>query len=506
MSSPLRAAEPAFGTQAPTPHGLALALVPLALSAWKFAGITQNYFLADDFVNLFDLVNDGWWHFVWQVSYGHLLPVRNAVFALHHALFGLDPAGYFATVLFNHLVNVVLLFVLIRRWTGNSEVACAAATFWGTTPTSEATLGWYSVYGHVIATTAMLVLLLSLPVLTSRGESLPPSRVAVWTMLLLGGAASFGTGLGVAAVFPLVALLVCPMASRRPAGPLTLVAITLGVGLVYLAVRATADPSLGGERYGPRLLPAGVPDLLGRVVLTFQFLAAGLATLLLGDLHTLTLRPSPFEYVAAAMLAAATAWVLAWGRGAQRRRLLAVILVTLSCYGAIAIGRSHIAEMLGLSTSIFRPVARYHYMALAALALWIGLLTAALWGASWTRRWGLAALVFANFAVSWAAGSPIDHHQGVRVATDNVVERLTQKITAQPPGATLCLPNRPFSPVSYLSGFPGEAGVFLLFLDDRAAIRDRSVFFTERNPTRRVERWPGSRLERLLVTPGRCRL
>src|SRR5206468_7890711 len=111
----------------------------------------------------------GWFRFVWQMFFGHLLIVRNTVFALHHAVFGVNPVGYFASVLGNHLLNVLMLFELIRRLTGSAAFGCAGATLWGATPTNEGTLGWYLVYGQVIATTGMLATLLLLCSQSSAG-------------------------------------------------------------------------------------------------------------------------------------------------------------------------------------------------------------------------------------------------------------------------------------------------------------------------------------------------
>src|SRR5689334_16047315 len=131
--------------------------VPLILSAVVTLPITRNFFFGDDLLNLYLLVNRPLGQTLLAPYGGHQLFVRNALMALQYALFGPEPAAYYCTAVLTHLGNVVLLAVLIRDLTGSERLACFGAALWGTSPVLQGTIGWYAVYGHALATTALLI-------------------------------------------------------------------------------------------------------------------------------------------------------------------------------------------------------------------------------------------------------------------------------------------------------------------------------------------------------------
>src|SRR5262249_18532467 len=94
-------------------------------------------------------------------------------------------------------------------------------------PLAVGTIGWYSVYGHVMVTTIILVVLDRLARLAATAGPLPASMAWLWYALLLAGTTCFGTGIGVALVFPVVLFCLLPTAWRQP-----------GIRLAYLALPA----------------------------------------------------------------------------------------------------------------------------------------------------------------------------------------------------------------------------------------------------------------------------
>src|SRR5262249_49519975 len=103
---------------------LLLALPALVLAAVVVFPITANYFFEDDFLHLFRIANGDVLRFLLQPHGGHLLVVRNAIFAATFALWGPHPAPYFWSALATHLANVVLLFAVLRTFLGSDRVAC----------------------------------------------------------------------------------------------------------------------------------------------------------------------------------------------------------------------------------------------------------------------------------------------------------------------------------------------------------------------------------------------
>src|SRR5262249_25136181 len=138
------------------------AALALGLAIFVYYPITQNYFVYDDFLHLFHIANDSLLKFLLTMHGGHLLVVRNAVFALCYHLFGTDAPAYFWVVLATHLANVLLLFLIIRALTDSARLACFGSALWGMLLVHEQTLGWFSVHGQALATTFTLGVLLGI--------------------------------------------------------------------------------------------------------------------------------------------------------------------------------------------------------------------------------------------------------------------------------------------------------------------------------------------------------
>jgi tetratricopeptide (TPR) repeat protein len=121
-------------------------LTALVLSNSLKNGFVHNW---DDDLYVVDnpLVQD----FSWQ-GLGRILttvhldyyPVTLAFFAAERALYGLNPAGYHATSLFLHCLNVCLVFYFIRLMTGRTEAAAIVALFFGIHPMHVEPVAWIS--------------------------------------------------------------------------------------------------------------------------------------------------------------------------------------------------------------------------------------------------------------------------------------------------------------------------------------------------------------------------
>src|SRR5262249_54281733 len=157
-----------------------LVLLPLALAAWVYLPITRVYFFADDFVNLASIASDRVAAFLFRPFGGHNCLGRNVVFLASYHLVGLRADLYYWTVLLTQLLNVALLFGVLRALTASAQLACFGAALWGMSPLQAGTLGWYSTYGHVLATTTMLLVLHALARLASADAPLRSRRVGTW--------------------------------------------------------------------------------------------------------------------------------------------------------------------------------------------------------------------------------------------------------------------------------------------------------------------------------------
>ena len=259
-------------------------LVPLLAAFWTWRPLLGAFFYADDYIHLFDLVTLTASGFLTQIWAGHLYLVRNAVFLGMFEAFGPDPRPFFWSALLTHLVNVLLLHRVIRRLGGDALLAGVGATLWGTCPTLEGALGWYSVYGQVLLTTLVLIVLGACRPVAAR-ETLAVREAVVWGALLAVGGACFGTGLGIAAAFPLAVMIALPPAQRSAGAVGTLVVAALAILAVYTAVRHPRRAAPRPARAGPAVAPGALlAELPAAAALTVQLLAFGAYTLPFGFL------------------------------------------------------------------------------------------------------------------------------------------------------------------------------------------------------------------------------
>src|SRR5262249_39128730 len=181
------------------------------------------------------------------------------------------------------------------------------------------------------------------------------------------GATSYGTGLGVAAVFPVVAVLALPgrQLPRRSALVLVLGAVLTIAGYQLALVCSDMTPA---ARAGVSLLSN--PGLLpASLELTVHLVGFGASSLLFDVLGVQQRFPDWMQIVGGCTL---VLLVLAAGAGADRagrRRLVALAVLATGAYGAVAAGRSAVyaASLVPFATAA--KVNRYHYLPLALLTV-----------------------------------------------------------------------------------------------------------------------------------------
>ena len=360
----LTAASRAGAAALPRFDRLPLVVLPLALTAIVWLPITGNYFYQDDFLFLYRVVNSSWPEFLLAPHGGHLLIARNAIFWLFHTLFATAAGWYFCVVLLTHLLNVYLLFAVIRAHTGSAPLACFGAALWGTCVVNEGALGWYSVYGQVLVATAMLWLLRQFAAIDA-GAALPRFAWARWSLLLLFAATCFGIGVAVAGVAPLLAWLLLRSTPARATAVRHLAVAAVITVLVYAGVSQLHASLYGGANSLTSLLAAlQRPDLVGGF--TTLLALCGVTDLVLGVFAPALAHPYPtIALVGTPILLAGVAAILLYAPAA-RARIAADFALLLACYGSIALGRALLAD----GPLVFGAVEpRYQYAALVPVTL-----------------------------------------------------------------------------------------------------------------------------------------
>lgn len=489
-----------------------LTALALAAAAWAQRPILRSGFWEDDFVHFLDLVDRGTLAFVFEPVGGHFLVLRHIVLAGLYRLFGLTPEPYFVVVMAHHLLNVYLLGLVLRRVTGRPWIAVAGAAWWGTAPVLQGTLAWFAAYGQVFATTFVLLLLARMAAVARRAEGPSHRELALWVGLLVAAAASHALGLAASLVAVALPWLLLSGRHRRRRATLYLLAAATALGGAFV---------LGGMVATEAVHRVGVLD---RLAVFAQLLGFGLAGLVPGLIGASDALAAPLAR------AGALAWLLATGTLAWlgRRRgggwILGMALLVVGAYGSIAAGRAGLL-LLGWSPAQIGSVLRFHYLALAGLAAWLGLaLDLALSRApgpsfQGARRGPLRAVATPSLLVllaglAWTGGRVAPHMvvdrprvERARSELARAQARIRERIRDAPEGTAVYLPNRDFAPtreVEFFWGyeaFPGWAGVFLVTWSSNT-VEGRRVFFVEPRShlVERLRSRRGERLDHLVLT------
>jgi hypothetical protein len=486
-------------------------LLPLVLSAGAYFPITRSFFFADDFVHLVDMQNEKTLVFLLKPFGGNAFLLRNLVFLGSYHLFGVDPVAFHWTVFVTHVLNVALLFGVLRAMTGSAWLACLGAAVWGVSPLALETLNWYAAFGHVLVGTALLLVLRSVVRIDAGGGRIPTRAAIAWFALLLAGSTCYGPGIGAALVFPVALVLLLPAAWRQPGVRLAFLAlppVTLGLYFVlqylYKQIGTLAIEEIIHQQAALSGFDA-IPPLWA------QLLAYSAAGTMLGFFLPETY-PSPAASGAVAMLAAALGLLLWRGSPRTRRLALGTGALWAGIYLMIAAGRGHVYSMLHVPPATAAAVGRYHYAGTIPLVVLLCLVlreAGRLPGLRAVPRAlavvvALVALIIGRYATDFRIDTrPFVHDYFLYTKLD-----LAGEIDAAPPGRPVYLENR--ETPRYVLGpaiperlVPGRAAVFLLTRSSSG--RDgREVHFIERDPE--VLDWyrnehPDTPLARLLVAP-----
>jgi hypothetical protein len=480
-------------------------IVPVlcALAVWH--PLRHNYFVGDDFDHLYAVATSRLPSLLGTFWGGHLLLVYNAIYAGLFRLFGPDPRGYFWTMLLTHLVNTGLLFVVVRRFTGDRLLACAGAALWAVCPTLEGALGWFSVYGQVVLATIVLAVLASVGRHFEPGSAVSPGRAAAWSVALGLGSTCFGMGLGIAAVFPLVAALAVPRTNLPWRSMVVLVLGAAAAIAMYEIFRAYLPPSDVATRviFSVASIARTSPEA---VILTGHLLAFGTIALLASALGIDGRYPDvgTVAIVAVAAIAFLATWAAA--RPAMRRRVLALALLTVATVGSVGLGR---ATLIVLTKSSFAWAAtrpRYHYLPLALLT---ALGSTALGGAAARVprlripiRVGVALWTAAAVALLVTHPRPIQHWAEARADSEAFVRLVRTTVAATPPGAIAVIQNGPFGPKRATpNALIGLVGAFVIFFPEDT-VDGRPVRFAVNEHDWKLAQERGGRVAGLVTRSG----
>ena len=487
-----------------------LVLVPLVLSAWVYYPITRINFFADDFIHFASIESDPLLDFLLAPFGGHNYLVRNLFFLASWKLFGLHAPLYYGLALVTHLLNVALLFGVLRALTASVTLACFGATLWGTSPLCLGAVGWYSVYGQVLVGTILLLVLGAVGRASVTGVVPPPRTMWSWCALLLAGTTCWGIGVGVALAFPIVLFLLLPETWRRPrlrAAWLALPVVAIGLYFGFRRLYTHIGMLTFQEGMQESLAFTGLGVL---VPMLAHLLAFSMAGTTLGFFLPPTY-PSPAAWAAVVAFVAGFAFVLVRGDAPTRRAAIAMIVLGASIYLLIAGGRGSVYAMFKIAPTAAARVARYHYVGSLPTTVLVCLILRELGRLPVLRAVPAAAALAAGLGIVAygiaSVGITIQEYRWTPEYVQRISESIASEARARPPGSTVYLENETtprsiLGPVMPNYLFPGRAAVFVV-THGSDEVEGRAVRFIERDVESRsfYAQRPHTRLARLIVGP-----
>jgi hypothetical protein len=458
-------------------------VLPLGLTALVFHPVLRNYFFGDDLYNLYQIVNAPLATYLFTPYGGHLLVARNFVFYLCYELFGTSAPGYFWLVLLTHVANVVLLYSCLQIFTGSKRLAAFGAALWGSAPLQEGSLGWYSVYGNIMASTIALWLLRDLA-RTTIGKPLGTPRLLSWLPLLLIGCTSFGVGLAVALVLPALVLFIHPSGVDKTRALLCSTLVAAAVLPTYFAVHnlmlTHEAAAIATSTVNLRTLSSWQP-MLGMLA---DLAGYGIFSMFVREATTRIPYSTGVGIVLIVMVSAIAA--VAFVRGDRRTRgiLLAGAALALVTFGVVVAGRG---VLWGPN---FYLATRYQYLPLLGVVLCLCMALASIDArsplSSALKNAVLGLWVCAALGVHFALSSGIDHHNLARRSTDTEIKEMWRQIRATPADQDVYITNQIFHGVGPVvirnpKTFPGWAAAFAIFFPSNV-VEGRRVFFVEADP------------------------
>jgi hypothetical protein len=474
-------------------------------------------FRADDFLHLYQMQDYGFWRFIFTPHGGHVIPTAFSAFYLSRVVFDLNPNAYYGLAIATHAFNAYLLFRIVETSTRRSGLALAAAVIWGSSSLNLGSIGWYSVYGHVLAGMWTLLFLRSVAVVVAADGPLPRSKPWLWTGYLFGAATSFGTGIPIAMLAGPALYFLLPDTPRRIPAVRTVCSLLLVVPVVFMlahwqhSLHVPVEVATVGvdTNFLERQIVVLAPSMLLAMLAMFEMLLAyGTASLVFGPL----LAPSGLAETQSIWIAQAfgALMVLALGYSvwrmdpSRRPRAAAYLLLAAGCYGIIALARATFYDELGRSVLEAASTPRYHYLAPALLAGLLAFVAAERFqrvpkALLWSAPVAGLLLVLAN----WNAGHGVIALQPREFANEfpKTLKQIEAKIQAAARGSKVVIENKPFvGPGVMYRLLPGDAAVFLIRYPENE-VDGRRVYFSESDPAA-LALWKqkgGERLKDLLI-------
>jgi hypothetical protein len=262
-------------------QSILLVLIPIVAAVYVHSPIVSYDFRYDDYAHFYDAANLRTLEYLLKPWGGHLQVVLNTFTCSFYMIFGFNAIYYFVLVLITHVINVFLLFHIIKYLTQKEYLAVFGAALWGISPINQGSLGWYSAYAHVISATWIFWVLFD--VVRIKYGALAFGKVVLikWYLVLMLAAASYGTGLAIASLFAPVVWFLLADHEERTKITIRLLPLVVVIPSLYLLSHWIYN-MISGVNEMPSFQAVNPSNWYDMVRFSYYMISYAVSTILLG--------------------------------------------------------------------------------------------------------------------------------------------------------------------------------------------------------------------------------
>jgi hypothetical protein len=452
-----------------------------------------TFFFADDFLWFYQISNWNPLEFIFLSIGGHLFIFRNLILYCMFKLFGLNSVVYFLTVLLTHLGSAYILYKIIYLLTNKPQIAAVGMMIWGICPVNYATLAWYSAYGQILVGFFFLLFLYDL-LRMEKGKILFSMKIVIrWSIYLFLMAASYGTGLAIACLSPIVIVIILWKNNQKwkiAAAMLPVIALIL---LLFI-FKDSIYYYFSGEVSNTKPVALGVALSNYKIILEMFIRMCAYSIYCMAAFPMLFLSSTKkFSTTAFISIPVIILFIVLFFRSKEYRRHYAVLsLIFLGLIGLTAYGRAPILNAFGLTMAAAAITPRYYYVIFIMVVLILSLMADELFNSFPKMAKVIVPFVFIVIALSIYPSidlaKRIDIYNSsvkVRKIYYNTITDIEKTIRAYPEGSFVLIDNKmndPIIPTLFPSDtdFPGKAAIFSIKYPNNT-VEGRRVYFVEKD-------------------------
>ena len=459
--------------------------------------VLSSFFWRDDFLHFYQIANWNPLEFIFFPYGGHVFIFKHTIFYSMFKLFGVNSVVYFTTVLLTHLGCAYLLFKIIHLLTGKPSLAAAGTMIWGICPVNYGTMNIYCTYGQVLVGFFFLLFLYDLLRIEKRNLFFSLGIAVRWSIYLILMATSFGTGLAIGCLVPLIIVIILWKTDKKwemAAAMLPVIAVIL----VLFIFKDSIYHYFSGEVYHSTFFAPGVALRYCEVILEmfFRMCAFGIYTMAAFPVFIMTYSPSwtpPYPMLAffISIFVVILFLVAFFHSRNHKRHYLVLSIMFLGLIGLTAYGRTLAYQAFGISVSSASMTFRYYYVLFIPIVLILSLMVKELLDSYPKISTVVVAFIFISIATSIYPSmnlakviDPMQHYYAPkeRKLYYETIADIKKTIRSYPAGNSVFINNKMNDQISIFlpsdTDFPGKAAIFAIRYPNNT-VEGRRVYFVE---------------------------